>query len=210
MNKKYNNPLATSVVQGIKAKIHSRSAFMTPPRSTSGRRSMKVATRGVLLRQGEGTAPVGTTMMMTAIASPPSPPASPTVGATMMMTAPVVKDFKPVRIPKYDGKQNPRQWIRCYFVAIEVSGGSNSTKALYLPVALESTPLTWLESLKPNSIDLWEDLKRAIIDNFQGSMITPPELIWLKCTITIEAIQANMHFKRSKMTVSRVTSRCNH
>jgi hypothetical protein len=29
----------------------------------------------------------------------------------------------------------------------------------------------WLESLKPNSIESWEDLKRAFIDNFQGSMI---------------------------------------
>jgi hypothetical protein len=38
-------------------------------------------------------------------------------------------------------------------------------------VALESAPLTWLESVKPNSIDSWEDLKRAFIDNFQGSMI---------------------------------------
>jgi hypothetical protein len=38
-------------------------------------------------------------------------------------------------------------------------------------VALESAPLTWLESLKPNSIHSWEDLKRAFINNFQGSMI---------------------------------------
>jgi hypothetical protein len=52
-----------------------------------------------------------------------------------------------------------------------VSGGSNSTKALYFLVALESAPLTWLESLTPNSIDSWEDLKRAFIDNFPGSMI---------------------------------------
>jgi hypothetical protein len=81
------------------------------------------------------------------------------------------KDFKPVRIPKYDGKQDSRQWLRCYLVAIEVSGGSNSTKALYFPVALGPAPLTWLESLKPNSIDSWEELKRAFIDNFQGSMI---------------------------------------
>jgi hypothetical protein len=71
----------------------------------------------------------------------------------------------------YDRKQDPRQWIRCYSIAIEVSGGSNSTKAFYFPVALESEPLMWLESLKPNSIDSWEDLKRAFIDNFQGSMI---------------------------------------
>jgi hypothetical protein len=38
-------------------------------------------------------------------------------------------------------------------------------------VALEFAPLTWLESLKPNSIDSWEDLKRAFIDNFSGSII---------------------------------------
>jgi hypothetical protein len=41
------------------------------------------------------------------------------------------KNFKPVGIPKYDGKQDPCQWIRCYSVAIRMSGGSNSTKALY-------------------------------------------------------------------------------
>jgi hypothetical protein len=34
MNKKYNNLLATSVVQGIKAKLHSRPAFTTLPQST--------------------------------------------------------------------------------------------------------------------------------------------------------------------------------
>jgi hypothetical protein len=77
MNKKYNNPLATSVVQGIKAKIHSRPAFMTLPRSTSGRRSMKAAMHGVLLNQGEGIVLAGITMT-TATASPPSPPTSPT------------------------------------------------------------------------------------------------------------------------------------
>jgi hypothetical protein len=38
-------------------------------------------------------------------------------------------------------------------------------------VALDSVPLTWLESLKLNSIDSWENLKWAFIDNFQGSMI---------------------------------------
>jgi hypothetical protein len=38
-------------------------------------------------------------------------------------------------------------------------------------VALEFAPLTWLESLKTNSIDSWEDLKRAFIDNFHGCMI---------------------------------------
>jgi hypothetical protein len=37
------------------------------------------------------------------------------------------REFKPVSITKYDGKQDPQQWLRCYSTAIEVSGGSNTT-----------------------------------------------------------------------------------
>jgi hypothetical protein len=58
--------------------------------------------------------------------------------------------FKPIGITKYDGKQAPQQWLRCYSTAIEVAGGSNITNA---PMALDPAPLTWLESLNNNSID---------------------------------------------------------
>jgi hypothetical protein len=78
INKKYNNPIATGVVHGIKAKIHSRPTSMMLPRSTSGRRSTKAVMRGLLLKQGEGTVPAGTTTMMIVTVSLPSPPASPT------------------------------------------------------------------------------------------------------------------------------------
>jgi hypothetical protein len=60
------------------------------------------------------------------------------------------KEFKSVSITKYNGKQDPRQWLRCYSMAIEVLGGVNTTKVIYFPMALESAPLTWLESLKPD------------------------------------------------------------
>jgi hypothetical protein len=45
------------------------------------------------------------------------------------------------------------------------------TKVIYFPMALESAPLTYHETLKPDSIDSWEDLKKTFIDNFQGSML---------------------------------------
>ena len=41
--------------------------------------------------------------------------------------------------------QDPRQWLRVYSTTIEMAGSTNSTKALYFPIALESPPLTWLE-----------------------------------------------------------------
>jgi hypothetical protein len=81
------------------------------------------------------------------------------------------KGFKPIRITKYDGKQAPQQWLCCYSTAIEDAGGSNITKVVYFPMALDPTPLTWLESLSNNSIDSWEWLKKVFINNFQG-MIT--------------------------------------
>jgi hypothetical protein len=80
------------------------------------------------------------------------------------------KGFKPIGITKYDGKQAPEQWLRCYSTAIEVAGGSNTTKVVYFPMVLDPAPLTWLESLSNNSIDSWEGLKKVFIDNFQGAI----------------------------------------
>jgi hypothetical protein len=76
--------------------------------------------------------------------------------------------FKPIGITKYDGKQARQQWLRCYSTAIEVVGGSNTTKVVYFPMALDPAPLTCLESLSNNSINSWEGLKKVFIDNFQG------------------------------------------
>jgi hypothetical protein len=74
--------------------------------------------------------------------------------------------FKPIGITKYNGKQAPQQWLHCYSTAIEVAGGSNITKVIYFPMALDPAPLTWQESLSNNSIDSWEQLKKVFIDNF--------------------------------------------
>jgi hypothetical protein len=78
--------------------------------------------------------------------------------------------FKPIGITKYDGKQAPQQWLCCYSTTIEVAGGSNITKVIYFPMALDPALLTWLESLSSNSIDSWERLKKVFIDNFQGAI----------------------------------------
>jgi hypothetical protein len=76
----------------------------------------------------------------------------------------------PIGITKYNGKQAPQQWLRCYSTAIEVAGGSNITKVVYFPMALDPASLTWLESLSNNSIDSLERLKKVFIDNFQGAI----------------------------------------
>jgi hypothetical protein len=64
--------------------------------------------------------------------------------------------FKPLGITKYNAKQDPVQWLRCYTLSIENAGGNNDTKCLYFPFCLDQAPLTWLESLNKNSIDEWD------------------------------------------------------
>jgi hypothetical protein len=38
--------------------------------------------------------------------------------------------FKPLGITKYDAKQDPIQWLRCYALSIKNAGGNNDTKCL--------------------------------------------------------------------------------
>ena len=80
------------------------------------------------------------------------------------------KDFKPANLQKYESKQDPVQWLRLYSTAINVAGGDTATKVLYFQMVLEPAPLTWLESVKLESIHSWEDLKKVFIDNIQGSL----------------------------------------
>jgi hypothetical protein len=74
--------------------------------------------------------------------------------------------FKPLGITKYDVKQDPIQWLRCYALSIEKAGGNNDTKCLYFPFFLDQSPLTWLESLDKHSIDKWDQLKEQFTSNF--------------------------------------------
>jgi hypothetical protein len=50
--------------------------------------------------------------------------------------------FKPLGITKYDAKQDPVQWLRCYGFSIENAGGNNDTKCLYFLFCLDQAPLT--------------------------------------------------------------------
>jgi hypothetical protein len=78
--------------------------------------------------------------------------------------------FKPLGITKYDAKQDPIEWLRCYALSIENVGGNNDTKCLYFPFCWDQAPLTWLESLEKYSIDKWDQLKEQFTSNIAGAM----------------------------------------
>jgi hypothetical protein len=80
------------------------------------------------------------------------------------------KKFKPLGITKYDAKQDPVQWLRCYALSVENAGDNNDTKCLYFPFCLDQAPLTWLKLLEKYSIDKWDQLKEQFTSNFAGAM----------------------------------------
>jgi hypothetical protein len=49
--------------------------------------------------------------------------------------------FKPSNNTKYDGKIEPKQWLRIYSQSIELVGGDDGIKALFFPMVLEAMPL---------------------------------------------------------------------
>nr|CAB3504581.1 unnamed protein product [Digitaria exilis] len=83
------------------------------------------------------------------------------------------RKFKPSGITNFDGKQDPNIWLCQYSSAIEAAGEDDISKMLYFPIAMEQGPLTWLESLCPDSIDSWHALKKAFVSNYQGSFERP-------------------------------------
>ena len=71
--------------------------------------------------------------------------------------------FKPSNHSKYDGKTEPRQWLRIYSQSIELAGGDDDIKTMFFPMALETMPLQWFDKLNPGSIRNWEDLQELSV-----------------------------------------------
>jgi hypothetical protein len=60
--------------------------------------------------------------------------------------------FKPSNHSKYDGKTEPKQWLRIYLQSIELASGDDDIKALFFSMALENMPLQWFNKLNLGSI----------------------------------------------------------
>jgi hypothetical protein len=54
-------------------------------------------------------------------------------------------------------------------MAMGIAGHTDLLAARYLPLMMEGTTRQWINTLPPNSIDSWEDMRRAFIKHFEGS-----------------------------------------
>jgi hypothetical protein len=74
--------------------------------------------------------------------------------------------FKTGNIDRYDGSNNPEEFIQVYQPIIEAAGGDDRVKANFLPTTLIGAARSWLINLPEGSITSWDQLCAMFIRNF--------------------------------------------
>jgi hypothetical protein len=83
---------------------------------------------------------------------------------------------------KYDGKTNPNIWIEDYCLACRAGGADDDLFIIqFIPIYLVDKLSAWLDHLRRNMIDRWENLKEIFTDNFQGTYVRSSNPWDLKC-----------------------------
>ena len=77
--------------------------------------------------------------------------------------------------PKYTGSVKPEDWLVDYSTAVSIANGNKRVVVKYVPLMLQGTARTWLNSLKPRSINNWVDFTEAFIRNFTSTYKRAPK-----------------------------------
>jgi hypothetical protein len=85
-----------------------------------------------------------------------------------IQTSPWPVTYKPITLPKYNGKSDPRQFIMSFEAAIASARGNDSVLAKSFIIAAEGDALASYSMLKPSTIYSWENLQDKILENFKG------------------------------------------
>ena len=60
-------------------------------------------------------------------------------------------------------------WLVDYSTVVNIANGNKRVAVKYVPLMLQGTARTWLNSLKPRSINSWVDFTEAFIRNFTST-----------------------------------------
>ena len=82
-------------------------------------------------------------------------------------------NFKLEKLKKYDGKENPENWITLHEIAVRSATGDEHVMANYFPVVLDQAGHQWLLELPKNSFASWEELRQAFINNLIATCKQP-------------------------------------
>lgn len=77
------------------------------------------------------------------------------------------------QITPYDGKTDPKAFIMSFEAAIQSMGGDEAIMAKSFVMAVSGITRTWYTTLDPGKVFSWEQLREAMLENFQGNYDDP-------------------------------------
>lgn len=86
----------------------------------------------------------------------------------------------PDKYRKFDGLQDPEEWITDYLETVKIRGGTKSTAMQSIQLHLSGAARSWLRKLPNDSIDSWESFKNMFIHNFKSTCRRPVSLEGLR------------------------------
>ena len=69
----------------------------------------------------------------------------------------------------------PEDWLINYSTAVNIANNNKRVAVRYVPLMLQGSARTWLNSLKPRSINSWVDFTEAFVRNFTSTYKRPPK-----------------------------------
>ena len=91
------------------------------------------------------------------------------------------KGFKlTAETPKYDGKQDPRDWLEDYLIACSCQGGTSTTAMQYIQLMLTGSARGWLNTQPRDAFSTWDEFRSAFVKSFLGTYARPTTLIELQ------------------------------
>ena len=96
----------------------------------------------------------------------------------------VPTSFKlPDSYKKFDGLQDPEDWLIDYLETVKLMGGTRATAMQSIQVYLSGAARSWMRKLPEESIDSWESFENLFVKNFRSTCKKPASIEQLRtCT----------------------------
>ncbi|KAK1611710.1 hypothetical protein QYE76_035383 [Lolium multiflorum] len=82
----------------------------------------------------------------------------------------------PDNFKKFDGLQDPEDWLVDYLETVKLTGGTRATAMQSIQVHLSGAARSWIKKLTPGSIDSWESFEDVFVKNFRSTCKKPASL----------------------------------
>ena len=82
----------------------------------------------------------------------------------------------PDKYRKFDGLQDPDEWITDYLDTVKIRGGNKATAMQSIQLHLSGAARSWLRKLPNESIDSWDSFRNIFVQNFKSTCKRPASI----------------------------------